>query len=269
MSYRKMVQQPKVKVVTQGSIFNFAQADSGSALGMVISARCDLAQFKQERFLYVPLINAPDWIDSILVPKMIEETKKGLVSDLGGILKKNGHSANAVVTFGPSKAAHLIKGTKDEKTYLEKLGKINIIEKQTAESIYDKSLLTSKSLLSKVSDIMANKVEGYFFIDEVIDFHDANKSLGSYIVDLSDPRPLHRIAASLISEGLLHDDIDSSSRVYDAVYNTPGEISYILCDVSSPYVELILQRFAYFYSRIGVENPSIELKENLVAGSLQ
>lgn len=271
MSYRKMVQQPRVKVITQGSIFNFAQADmqSDGALGMVLSARCDMAQFKQDRFLYVPLVNATEWIDKILVPKMLEEMRKGLLGDLSGILKKNGHSPNAVSTFGPRKAADLISGSRDESSYFEKLAKLELIESNSSKLLYDKSMLTNKSVLSKLSDIIGNKVEGYFFLDEVIDFNDANKSLGSYIVDLSDPRPLHSMAARRISEGLLHDDIDDSSRVFDAIYKKQGEMSYVLCDVISPYVELILQRFAYFYSRIGVEDPSNKLKERLVAESMQ
>lgn len=271
MSYRKMVQQPRVKTITQGSIFNFAQADTQSdrALGMVLSARCDMAQFKQERFLYVPLISATEWIDKILVPKMLEEMKKGLLGDLNSLIKKNGHSPNAISTFGPKKAAALISGSRDECSYFEKMEKIELIERNSSKSIYDKSMLTKKSIMSKLSDIINNKVEGYFFLDEVIDFNDANKSLGSYIIDLSDPRPLHRMAARQISEGLLHDNIDVSSRVFDAVFKKQGEMSYVLCDVISPYVELVLQRFAYFYSRIGVEDPSSKLKEDLAAESIQ
>ncbi|MHC6654243.1 hypothetical protein [Aeromonas salmonicida] len=271
MSYRKMVQRPRVKNITQGSIFNFAQADiqSNRVLGMVLSARCDMAQFKQERFLYVPLIRATEWVDIFLVPKMLDEMKKSLLGELKSILSKNSQSPNAISTFGPEASAKLIVGHKDEKLYLDKLNKIKKIEKNASEGIFDKAMLNTKAVASKISDIIGNKVEGYFFIDEVIDFHDADRSMGSYIVDLSDPRPLHKSTAQMISEGLFHTNINEALRIYDAVYKTKDEMSYVLCDVMSPYVELVLQRFAYFYSRIGVEDPSIKLKEDLVSEIMQ
>lgn len=57
MPFRKMVQPGKLSGITQGSIFNHARSDDfkEDVLGMVISARCDLAQQKQEKVHLRPI----------------------------------------------------------------------------------------------------------------------------------------------------------------------------------------------------------------------
>lgn len=54
MPFRNMVQPPKLRTITQGSVFNHARSDdfNQDVLGMVISARCDLAQ-KNKKNLFM------------------------------------------------------------------------------------------------------------------------------------------------------------------------------------------------------------------------
>ena len=266
MIHRVMVHPAKLKSITQGSIFNFARSDdfTCSALGMVISARCDLAQKKQEKFIYVPLAKAKDWIDTILVPKMTEELKKSTLGDLRNILKQNNESERAIDTFGPEYCIDLVEKTKEKTRYNEKL---NLLRKITAcldTEEYDKTLIARKALTSRIDEVIANKVEGYFFIDQVIDYQN-HEELGSYIAMLGEPRPIHKNTALKISEGLDHSLIIPGDSEYDSISKTNGEMSYILCNLKSPFIELALQRFSNLYSRIGIEDHSNDLKELLTS----
>ncbi|MGQ3850523.1 hypothetical protein [Pseudomonas capsici] len=266
-----MVQSPKLRSITQGSIFNFARSDGYSAnvLGMVISARCDLAQLKQEKFIYVPVVKAKDWIEMTLIPKLTDELRKSLLSDMRNILKANNFSETALDTFGVDTAAQLLKGKSDEVKFLEKSDKLSVVEQYLSLGRFDKSILNPKLLSARIDDVVNNKSEGYFFIDEIIDYQGGNISLGSHIVILGEPRPIHQKAAQGIADGLDHEQISISDRSYDSIIKSIGEMSYVLCNVKSPYIELVLQRFSSFYSRIGVDDPSKTIKDLLAKEVLQ
>jgi hypothetical protein len=271
MTFRAMVQSPKLRSITQGSVFNFARSDdySENVLGMVISARCDLAKLKQEKFIYVPVVKAKDWIELTLIPKLTDELRKSLLSEMRNILKSNNLSETALDTFGVDTAANLLKGKSDENEFLEKIKKLNFVERCLHAGRFDKSVLNPKLLSARIDDVVNNKSEGYFFIDEIIDYQGGVESLGSHVVILGEPRPIHQKAAQGIADGLDHEQISLSDRAYDSITKSASEMSYILCNVKSPYIELILQRFSSFYSRIGVDDPSKTIKDLLTKEVLQ
>ncbi|WP_324711243.1 hypothetical protein [Pseudomonas citronellolis] len=149
MDYRKMTQSPALKSITQGSVFNFARSEDfegEEVLGLVISARCDLAQKKQDKFSYVPLIRASAWIDRYLVPKMFEEDRASSINSLGEILTRNNLSKAAIDTFGAKACSALIPEGKDKGKFLEILLKIEKIEQSLADRKFDKKAIKEKSL---------------------------------------------------------------------------------------------------------------------------
>ncbi|POP89120.1 hypothetical protein CXB40_30585 [Pseudomonas syringae pv. avii] len=130
MPFRNMVLPPKLRSMTQGSVFNFARSDdfNQDVWGMVISARCDLAQNKQEKFIYVPLVKAKAWFDSYLIPKLMEENRKALFSDLKQILVQNGNAESAIYVFGTARCAELLTLPKEHNRYLKKLADLDHIQ---------------------------------------------------------------------------------------------------------------------------------------------
>lgn len=270
MPFRNMVQTPKLRGITQGSVFNHARSDDfhNDVLGMVISARCDLAQKKQEKFVYVPLVKVKHWFDFHLVPKLTEEYRKTLLSELKTILTQNKNADTVIETFGPEKCLDLLAGHKDQVKYQEKLTKLKYVESCMQLGVLDKSLLHEKKFAAKIDDIITNKTEGFFIIDNIIDFQDNKANLGTYIAILGEPRPIHRVAALGIAEGLDHSKITEQDRIYDSLTYRQGEMSYVLCNIASPYIELALQRFSNFYSRIGIDAPTARLKELLISEAM-
>lgn len=264
MSARDMVQPPRLRTVTQGSVFNHAKCQdfSRSVLGLFISARCDLAQQKQERFIYVPLVRAADWLDYYIFPKLFSEHHASLLNALKTILIQNKHCPSSIDTFGAERCASLLDG-KPLIQYQKKLSELETLTKMIQSGIYDKSILSSKTIKSKTDDLVSNKIEGAFFIDEIIDYQNGETRLGPYVAVLSEPSSIPRHIALEIADGLDHEHIIESRLSYGCIEAKRGEMSYVLCNVRSPYIELALQKFSALYSRIGVEDPSTELKNRI------
>lgn len=271
MPFRKMTTPPKLRTITQGSIFNFARSDDfeSDVLGMVISARCDLAQNKQEKFIYVPLIKAKTWFDFHLIPKLMDENRKALLADLKQILVQNGNSESAIDTFGTTKCAELLTNLKEHSRYQKKAVELDHIQSCLQQGINDKTVINPKKIAAKIDDVISNKTEGFFLIDNIIDYQNNKTELGSYVALLGEPRPIHKKAALGISQGLSHSEFNPSDPLYDSLQHAEGEMSYILGTITSPYIELILQRFSSLYSRIGVENPSPIIKGFLMLEAME
>lgn len=265
MSSREMVQAPRLRAVTQGSIFNHAKCQdfSVNVLGLLISARCDLAQQKQERFIYVPLVQAKDWLDHYVIPKLFAEHRSSLLAGLKNLLQQNKHCPSSIDAFGAEKSGSLLEGTKAHQAYQSKLKDLQSVEIMIQTGLYEKSLLSSKAVRSKTDELISNKIEGAFFIDNVIDFQNGSTHLGSFVAILNEPSSIQRQAALGIADGLDHDLILAAPNEFECIAALPGEMSYVMCNVRSPYIELALQRFSALYSRIGVEDPSTEMKEKL------
>jgi hypothetical protein len=271
MSARDMVQPPKLRTVTQGSIFNHAKCQdfSNSVLGLFISARCDLAQKKQERFIYVPLVKAIDWLDCYVTPKLFSEHHASLLANLKTILSDNKHCASSIDTFGAERCASLLEGTKALIQYQKKLADVKKVSQMMQSGVYDKSIISAKTIKSKTDELVSNKVEGAFFIDDIIDYQNGNAHLGPHVAVLSEPSSIPRNIALEIADGLDHEYIIDSGLNYGCINARSGEMSYVLCNVRSPYIELALQKFSALYSRIGVEDPSTEMKNKMAKEAAQ
>lgn len=191
-----------------------------------------------------------------------------MIGDLKSILVQNKNTDSVLETFGAIKCAELLAGLKDHQRYLSKLSELQHVESCIERGINDKTLFTRKKLLAKIDDVISNKIEGFFVVDNVVDFQNNKSELGSYIAILGEPRPIHKVTALGIAEGLDHSGISQYDRIYDSVNKLEGEMSYVLCNVTSPYIELALQRFSSLYSRIGVEDPTSSIKEILISEAM-
>ncbi|WP_146050645.1 hypothetical protein [Pseudomonas syringae] len=100
--------------------------------------------------------------------------------------------------------------------------------------INDKPSINPKKIASKIDEVISNKTEGFFLIDNVVDFQNNKTELGSYVALLGEPRPIHKRAALGISEGLSHDDFNPLGMLRSTCYaaaasrNLPGTQRYLL-----------------------------------------
>ncbi|WP_146251870.1 MULTISPECIES: hypothetical protein [unclassified Pseudomonas] len=222
-----------------------------------------MAQKKQERYIYVPLVRAVDWLDYYVIPKLFSEHHTSILGSLKTILSQNKHCPASIDTFGATQCATLLEGTRALAQYQKKLSEAEDVTRMMESGIYDKSILSAKAIKSKTDELVANKVEGAFFIDNIIDFQNGNTHLGPHVAVLSEPSSIPRHIALEIADGLDHENLINSGLNYGCIDAKGGEMSYILGNVRSPYIELALQKFSALYSRIGVDDPSTEMKNQI------
>lgn len=267
-SCRDMCEPCSINSITQGSIFNNARnEDFGDKedLGLLISARCDLANNKASKYSYLPTISLEKFIMSIVVKKLLLEQYKKEINQITQFILKDGGNPEAIKTYGMTEAAEkLITTPKNIAKCKEILEKVKIIEKlgnQDWKSIKksDLNVISKKNLIKEVENLSENKTEGYYLIDNVIDHNDSAKELGPHVVMLREVHHMNSRVAQQLSLGCAHDEIDVDRSSFGSLVLEPNGFSYILCNTKSPYIELIMQRFASLFTRIGVQNPSSSL----------
>lgn len=254
--------------ITQGSIFNHAlneDFESGGNLGMLISARCDLANNKAPKYSYLPVISLKNYISYYTVAKLLVEQRSEELNKIKNLIKSEKESPDTVDLYGAEVSVEkLIVNPKNKEKAVKCLSIISSIEQlQNTEWLdhkrEDYSLIPEKKFKLELKNLSENKTEGFFLIDEVVDHNNAGESLGPHVVLL---REIHHISAdvvALVKKGCNHDDLINKDVSLGSIGLKAGEMSYILCNVSSPFIELIMQRFSNLFTRIGVQSPSSKL----------
>jgi len=268
---REMCCACPIDKITQGSIFNHAfneDFECDDDLGMLISARCDLANNKSPKYSYLPVITLKNHISFNIVSKLLTEQRSEEINKIKSLIKTEGENPATVDLYGARKSVEkLISKEKNRVKADLYLSNIDIIEQLKTKkwSEYqqsDFSIIPEKKFKSELKNLAENKTEGFFLIDEVIDHNDAKNPLGPHVVLLREVHHMSAEVATYIQKGCNHDDLLSKNISLRPLDLKAGRMSYVLCNVSSPFIELIMQRFSNLFTRIGVQNPSNNLASN-------
>ncbi len=260
-----------IKTITQGSIFNNAfNEDFGKSedLGMLISARCDLANNKTSKYSYLPVIKLEKYILYYVARKLLVDQRNEEIQKIKNIIKTEGGSPDTIDYYGIKEGIEKLVSKKKNLTnamsYLSKVTLIESVQKKEWTNISQKdlSVIPDKKFKKELKDLTENKTEGFFLIDEVVDHNDRGKILGPYVVLLREVHHMSSYTSDLIKSGCNHDDFLGKENTLRSLIIEPGGLSYVLCNVKSPYIELIMQRFSNLFTRIGVTNPASNMVDN-------
>ncbi|WP_444993895.1 hypothetical protein [Aliikangiella sp. IMCC44359] len=269
---RDMCEGCSINSITQGSIFNHAvneDYNDKDDLGLVISARCDVANKKSEKFSYLPVVNLKKFVFSVVAPKLLREQANNELNKIQSLVLNADGDPEVVELYGIETAIKTVIENEKNKNKalaaLENIDKIESLLKMNWNELEQLGLdvIPNKSFEKEIKNLSQNKTEGYFLIDQVKDFNDNNKVLGPHVVFL---REIHHIKASICEElktGLLHDSFLNDSSVTKSLQLEQEQMSYVLCNIRSPYIELIMQRFSNLFCRIGVKDPDPNLANEL------
>lgn len=258
-SIRKMVDIETRQGITQGSIFNYAYNElyeDEEILGMIITARCDIHNDKVRKYSYLPIVPFSLWREREL-SKIIKRRKlKSVEKEVKIALEQHGFSQNTLSIYGIERTIDVVlaKGLSKTKE-IELTNKIKkygaLISECSYKLIYDEF---NKDLLQYVKEIIENKVLEYYFIDDVPGY-------GSCVINLRDVSHLDSAVASQISRGIEFDALSGEQKQAIRAINakTVGGMAYLVGSVRSPFIELIMQRFADLFTRIGVDDPCADL----------
>lgn len=267
--------------LTQGTIITGVRSDKYSNIrcnGVVISARCDLANCKISKIYYLIAVPSDDWLlsdegfNNVLSQRQNDLEDK-LQTKLGG----SGLDWSTLKSFSVEEFSTVIHDQevglkKDTDKVLEVFRTFKNYTSKYLELGDKKAILQneSKSVASSLLKIANGQMMHYIYVPENAYIKDGSIDRG-LIIDLQE---LEYISIR-DAERLVNCEIDIQSKDLSEVdkqrYNNcfflmdwPG---YAMAeyDIASPWTEYIMQRFSNAFIRIGVDGPQKEDVQSMVS----
>ncbi len=245
---REIIELPDRRHFTQGSIFDGIQiSDDISGYGIIITARCDIANSKARNILFLPIYSMRDWLSQFGEDIILRRSKKSLKQNIIKHFNKMG-IAEEVIDIYPTDS--LTPQITDKKIKKE-LSILIEAYKNNRFSTEIPSLKKEREQL--ISSIMNNTENSIYFIEQV----HTDKIFDAYIIDLTNPISIPFHMADGIRKGLTKELVNNSNifKKWDQEFL----YSYISV-LKSPYIEHLLQKFSLYYSRIGTDDVDSEYK---------
>lgn len=267
--------------LTQGTIITGVRSDKYSNIrcnGVVISARCDLANCKISKIYYLIAVPSDDGLLSdegfnIVLSQRQNDLEDKLQTKLGG----SGLDWSTLKSFSVEEFSTVIHDQevglkKDTDKVLEVFRTFKNYTSKYLELGDKKAILQneSKSVASSLLKIANGQMMHYIYVPENAYIKDGSIDRG-LIIDLQE---LEYISIR-DAERLVNCEIDIQSKDLSEVdkqrYNNcfflmdwPG---YAMAeyDIASPWTEYIMQRFSNAFIRIGVDGPQKEDVQSMVS----
>ena len=248
--------------LTQGSIINHCLADNymevDNVFGFVITPRCNLAHdAKVTHIHYLPIVNFKDWARHDGEDYLFSKWKQSNAKQFCKICQKHGVPADLDSYFNYEKIANeLIKDLSEKSSFLSYAK--SVINPLKDDGRFIAFCQDKKNRISMVDNLLKDQLPAFYLIEDWKENHDSFK-----VILLRELKRFSFTIAKKISVGLdlasidtKRDDLKCNSQNYD--------LCQICAQVSSPFVEHIMQRFSHNFCRIGVEDRGVE-KEFLLS----
>lgn len=244
--------------LTQGSIINNCLADNymkvDNVFGFIITPRCDLAHdSKVTHIHYLPIVDFKDWVRYDGVEYLFNKWNQSNMKQFCKICEKYGIPTELDLYSNYEKIANeLIRDPSEKSSFLSYTKAV--INPQRNDERFITFCNDNKNKTSMIDNLLKDQLPAYYLIE------DWNGSGNNFKVILL--RELKRFSFAIvkkISVGLDLDSIDTKKD--DLKYNSLNHnLCQVCAQVSSPFVEHIMQRFSHNFCRVGVEDRDIEKK---------
>lgn len=264
--------------VEQGMIFSCAIAEDYEKCnvhGIIITARCDIAQYKARNYNYLPVVTFGDWIHRDFRLLLADQIRKDINTSVSNLLKKAGHSPAVIETLSINQIYETLfmeitdkKLLKDKETFASYVRDLELLDKviksEPQENVI--SMLADKynKIRDKItSELVKQHLNGYYFFDSI----DQDNDLG-YVVLLREIRHISRDLIQMIANGLESKTYDElCDRRYDwkgrLVFNLEIDMAMPVSKLRSPNLEHLLQSFSMLFGRIGLTDVQEEYISSL------
>ncbi len=274
----EMIGNPPSSGLTQGTIFSCAASEDypdAAPLGLVITARCDVAHGKAPVISYVPLVSFRAWLlrDGLrLIASRILAASQG---DMRSALRDAGLAESILDTLSPETVrVHLAQMTEKAERIAAKRYAAAEAKKEAAKAaleaepgakpateLFDAQPKDYQRLLQ---DLLSNGVSDYHFVERSA----PDEICEGYVALL---REIRYLPAGLARE--LNGGVDFQ-RFAELCRDQPRYADKLtIADkeqyampvgmVKSPFIELFMQRFTSLYARIGVTDFSPDVMKSL------
>lgn len=232
-------------VIDQGVIVNgcIAEHYNCDVCGVVITPRCDIGNGgKVSTIHYLPIVPLHDWIHVDCITNAIDKFKKNLSHKLIG----NDISDSLLeypVEIDDFKK--IVNKCNQKDTLIESYGAyLDVINNKNYSC---KELI--KYCKTEYADLYQGKHNRYYLINNWEDPTNYN------VIILRDIKSISFDLINKFSKGCHNKNFDENVYLLNDIYRSDSLYHYrTLAQISSPYIEHILQKYSYNFCRIGVEN---------------
>jgi hypothetical protein len=262
-----MYLEPKYRELTQGSIFSCAYAENypkTMVYGIVITARCDVANQKTPTYHYIPAVSLDAWLMNDGAELIIERAEHEQMNAIENLFLQNNishsllktKSIEEIITITIEKklaAGELKPKTANGLTNaLQELQSIRGL-RESASPIEE--LKRSKRAMQKATDLLnelrRHQLAGFHYLPKLPDLSEIGK--GNYVALLREIYHIPKHVAIKIPDGLDQTGLAAlrpSERCLR--FNESSDYCIVTTKIESPWIEHILQRWSSIFTRIGV-----------------
>lgn len=274
------ISRPRLGGLTQGTIFSCARAEGYTTCpvhGLVITARCDIAQEKVPLYNYLPVVPLRAWLEHdgriLLCARAGKECRNRLVN----CLDSAGYSETVLDTIPlaeiekslfpeDSKERKIVNGRKQ---FIAASEKFNLVHEAAGNAGLSSTKAVSDAFPSirsgLLKDLINQRLTGYYFLPSV---EHKGKEEG-HVVLLREIRHLPSALATLIAAGTELAEVQNAKT---EPYEHAGCMDFAIDDFScpvgqidSPHIEHVMQVFSTLFARIGLPDPKADLHNDLWA----
>ena len=268
-STRLPLRAANYREITQGTVFCGARAaryEHCDVKGLVITARCDVAQRKYPILNYLPIVPLPDWLRRDGLDILIETELKRQSGTLHRLLR-NKHISIALASSIPLDQiarTHFSTnlGTSADKkvaqtfhAHISLREEFNTVIKGDPDSTYT---WFCENRPSEVRDIIQrlsrHSVLGHYFLEKLS--LDISHSHG-YVCLLREVSTLPRAIAERLARGLSAEAcraLGGDAYLLNLSFEYQ-DLAMPIIELGSPTIEHVLQSFSNLFGRIGVPEP--------------
>ena len=262
--------------LTQGLVFSGVRSllyPDFACYGIVITARCDLAQGKVKQIHYVTAVPINLWFMRDCFIIISEEIIKSCQKKIKNWMTEKELNPTVIEEVGPVNCKTIIQTYEHNKTKRENI--LREIEKWGLAKSAKEGNLSDEQIVEALNGIFSNykkdkanlvlkqQIHGFYFLPKLVESGDSS----GYIVNLRDVHSTKTEYLEMLLAGeidFLHPSIakdDQLKKVF--LLENEGDFAADIGIIQSPQIEHLMQHFSQLYSRIGIEELSDNYKEEI------
>lgn len=257
---RNMISRPDPRELTQGTIFTCALSENYldcDTHGLIITARCDVANEKTPIFSYIPVISYKDWMCRDGVGIVAARALANSTGEIRKSIKSAGLAESIIDTLSQELIVQLI-GEDTSKAGKARVKKVqdNFLTIQRSTEIIsqrngkvDAAFLAANSGIYKglVKDLLGNAVADFHYLEEI----EFDGRTDGYVASLREIRLMPSAVAVRILNGMTKAEFDQlgASGLH---FKSSEDYAMPVGLLQSPYIEFLMQRITNLLARIGV-----------------
>lgn len=200
------------------------------------------------------------WLWEEALPKAISDQKKAAIGVLRSHLIQKFGTATVLDSFGAAEAFNTaIQTDKSIKKQRELYGEAIAAECLSPYHWGEIPESISKKVAAEGSQLLSGKIQDFHFIDNVEAPYgtDAKNPSDGFVVSFRDIRAISRGGALEILKGINSEKLNHLSEndfSLHQLYASDEVVIYPTGELSSPYIEQLMQNFSLVFSRIGTKD---------------